>query len=117
MNRQSGVTLLGTLIVGSLLAAALLVGFRTVPAYTEYMAVKKAINAVAGSSDPSTATLSDIRRDFDKRAYIDQVTSVTGANLVITKQAGRIVIETQYERRVPLVANVSLLFEFSASTR
>lgn len=114
-NRQRGISPIGVLIVGALLGFALLLGFRTVPAINEYMAVQRIIKAVAEEGDRG-ASVADLRRSFDKRGQIDDVTSITGADLEISKDSGKVQIEVGYERRVPVAGNVSLVIDFHAST-
>ena len=114
-NRQQGLSLIGLLIVGGLLAFALLLAFRSVPAVTEYLAVQRIIKAVADEGNQG-ATMADLRRSFDRRANIDRVETIAGRDLDIYKQGGNVVIEVAYERRVPIAGNVYLLFDFHAST-
>ncbi|MCB1955906.1 MAG: DUF4845 domain-containing protein [Rhodocyclaceae bacterium] len=114
MKRQKGMTLIGLLLTGIGLALVFLLGMKTVPAVTEFAAVKRVINAVAESADPGTSTVPGIRKDFDLRATVDDIKSVRGADLDITKRSGRVEISVAYSRKVPLVANVSLLLEFEA---
>jgi len=115
MKRQAGVSLIGMLIVASFAAFLLLLGFRSVPAYSEYFAIKKILNAVAGEASNDT-TVAQLRKSFEKRAYIDYVESVGPADLVVTKEGGKVVLSVEYERRVPVVANISLLFAFHPTT-
>ena len=115
MRKQAGLSLIGTLIVGGLLAFLFLIGLRAVPAYTEYMAIKKDIANVVHDSDANTS-ISDMRRDFDKRADIDEIQTIRGADLNIAKSGGAAVISVDYERRIPLFANISLVISFSASS-
>ena len=56
------------------------------------------------------------RRSFDRRRQIDDISSVSGADLVIDKSGTKTVIDVQYSRTVPLVANVSLLFDLHPSS-
>jgi uncharacterized protein DUF4845 len=114
-SKQQGLSLIGLLIVGALLGSALLIAFRTVPAVTEYLAVKRIVKVVADEGDGGVA-VAELRRSFDRRRQIDDVVSVTGADLEISKPGGKTVVEIAYERKVPVVANVSLLFDFQASS-
>ena len=115
MKKQAGITLIGMLIVASMAAFFLLLGFRSVPAYSEYFAVKKILNAMVNEASNET-TVAQLRRDFEKRAYIDYVETVGPEDLVVTKEGGKIVLSMEYERRVPVVANVSLVFAFHPTT-
>ena len=58
----------------------------------------------------------ELRRSFDRRGQIDDISSVRGADLVIDRTGTRTVINVQYSRTVPLVANVSLLFDLHPSS-
>ncbi len=113
---QSGVSLIGVMIGGAVLAALLLVGLKLIPVISEYMGVKRSMAAVVGGANPQTATVSELRSAFTKRAMVDDVTTITASDLDITKEDGRIVMSIEYSRKVKLFGNVSLLIDFSAST-
>ncbi len=113
---QSGVSLIGVMIGGAVLAALLLVGLKLIPVISEYMGVKRSMAAVVGGANPQTATVSELRSAFTKRAMVDDVTTITASDVDITKEDGRIVMSIEYSRKVKLFGNVSLLIDFSAST-
>ena len=113
---QSGLSLIGVMIGGAVLAALLLVGLKLIPVISEYMGVKRSMVAVVAGANPQTATVSELRSAFTKRALVDDVTTVTASDLDITKEDGRIVMSIEYSRKVKLFGNVSLLIDFSAST-
>lgn len=113
---QSGLSLISVVIVGGLIAFAILIGFRTVPAVNEYMAIDRIIGVLAKEGDNGKPII-ELRRDFDRRREIDDIRSVSGADLEISKDDNRTIIGVEYERKVPVVANVSLLIEFNASSR
>lgn len=112
---QQGLSLIGLLIVGALLAFALLLAFRTVPAVTEYMAVQRIIKVIAEEGNGG-ASMTELRRSFDRRGQIDDIVSVRGTDLDIYKQGGQVYVEVEYERKVPVAGNVSLLLDFRASS-
>lgn len=117
MNKHSqrGLTLLGVLVTGALAAFLLVVAFRTVPVVTEYLAVKRILVILADEADKGV-TLVELRRSFDRRRQIDDVSSVDGADLTIDRSGPRTVIDVEYTRKVPLVANVSLSFDLHPSS-
>lgn len=112
---QMGISPIGVLIVGAFLGFILLIGFRSVPAVNEYFAIQRIIKLVADEGDGG-ASIAELRRSFDRRGQIDDVVTINGADLDIVKEAGKVVIEVQYARKVPVVANVSLLIDFQATT-
>ena len=115
-KNQSGMSIIGMALSAVLMGAALLVFLKVVPAVSEYMGVRRAISAVASGADPTTATVSQLRDAFTKRARIDDITSIDASELDITKEDGKIVITASYSRKIPLVSNVSLLIDFYATS-
>ena len=115
IKSQRGLSLLGVLVVGALAAFLLVVGFRTVPVVNEYMSIKRIIGILAEEAVNGTPVL-ELRRSFDRRGQIDDVSSVKGADLVIDRTGTKTVIDVQYSRSVPLIGNVSLLFDLHPST-
>jgi len=116
-NRQSGLSLISVLIVGAILGFLFLIGMRVVPVMTEYMAVKRVMQSIVENETSPDVTVQDIRRDFDKRAYIQEVKTVNGQDLIVMKNGNMIELSIEYSRTVPLVANVSLLFEFQTDAK
>ena len=115
-KNQSGLSLVGVLLVGGVLAAVILLGLKLIPVVSEYFGIKRAINAVVGTADPQTATVPQLRSAFTKRALVDDISSISASDLDITKENGQIVISVDYSRKVPLFSNVNLLIDFSVST-
>jgi hypothetical protein len=114
-NNQSGVSFLVVFLIGVVLALVAVGAMKILPAYTEYQTTKKAINGVAGS-EGRTGNVGEIRKAFDRRANIDNIEAVTGADLEIGKDAGELVISFAYSKKIPLFANVSVVIDFAAST-
>ena len=114
-NKQRGVSFLVIFLIGVVLALAAVGAMKIAPAYSDFMTAKKAMNAVAGS-EGRTGSVSAIRSAFDRRASIDNISTVTGADLEISKDGGEVVISFAYSKKIPLFANVSLLIDFAAST-
>lgn len=111
---QRGVSigaLLGLCVVFIVIA---LVGLKLAPAYIEYFQIKKSIAAVALAGGSSVA---EIRKSFDKRAQVDEIVSITGEDLEISKDGGDVVISFAYPMKVKLFGNISVLFDFSGSSK
>ena len=97
------------------LALAAVGAMKIAPAYTEFLTAKKAIAAIA-AGEGRTGNVGEIRKAFDRRSNIDNITAVTPGELEISKDGGEVVISFAYEKKIPLFNNVSLLIEFAAST-
>lgn len=105
--------MLGFLFVAGVVIVFALVGFRMVPAYIEYYSVQKALQgAMADVNDLSTPA---IRRAVDRRLGADYVDSVRSSDVEVTKVGNTITASLTWEKRLPLVYNISLVLDFDAS--
>lgn len=115
IQRQQGLSLISVLIVGALVSFLLLVGFRTVPVISEYLALQRAVRMLAQEGDNGVSTL-ELRRIFNQRAGMDNISSVSGVDLVITREGGKTQVSVDYDSKVPVAGRVSLLFELHVSS-
>lgn len=113
MRPQQGLTLMSLIVVMALLGTAALITMRAVPAFSEHAAIKKAVAQLetSGMTDPM-----EVRRKFDDRASLEYITTLSGRDLRIMKTGRGVKIDYDYEKRIPLFANASLVFEFSSVT-
>ncbi|MCA1926020.1 MAG: DUF4845 domain-containing protein [Thiobacillus sp.] len=114
-SRQRGLTMFGFLFTAVVLVMIAMVAMKTVPAYIQFFSVKKVLAAMeqSGLEGKSNA---EIRSDFDRRASVDYITAIKGADLVITRERGVPRVGVNYEFRTKLVGNVSLVVDFQAGT-
>jgi Tfp pilus assembly major pilin PilA len=113
MKHQRGLSLVGLIIVASILAVLALIGFKLMPTYIEYFTVQKVIRDLARSPEMRGASVKDIKVAFEKRAEIDNISSLKGDDLEITKEgSGGFTIAASYAVKVPLFANVSACIDF-----
>ena len=116
MDKQRGITLSGLLLVLIVLAFIGAAGLKVLPELMDYMAVVKDIKATAQDPALREATPAEIRRAFDRRIQIDNVSGISGSDLDISKEGGVILITIAYTRKIPLLRNVSLLIDFEGSS-
>lgn len=114
MNNQRGVALSGLLFWGIVIVLVAVLGMKVAPEYLTYFKILKATKAVAASS--SDKTVPEIRNSFGKYMDVEHLTTITPADLDISKEGNAIVIAFAYEKRIPLFYNVSLLIDFQGST-
>jgi hypothetical protein len=114
-NKQRGVSFLVIFLIGVVLALGAVGAMKIGPAYADFATAKKAIVAIAADEGRS-GSVGEIRKAFERRSSIDNITVVTPGDLEISKDGGEVVIAFAYAQKIPLFANVSLLIDFSAST-
>jgi hypothetical protein len=117
MRKQRGMGFLGVLvlIIGIVLAAIL--GMKLVPAYIEYFTIKKAVTSIVQSGELRNATVADVRKAFDRRATIDDITAITPGDLEVSKDGNEVVIAFAYQKKIPLFHNVSVLIDFAGTSK
>lgn len=114
-NKQRGVSFPVIFLIGVVLALGAVGGMKIGPAYADFNTAKKTIIAVA-ASEGRTGSVTEIRKAFDRRATVDNISVVSGQDLDVSKDGGEVVISFAYTQKIPLFANVSLLIDFAAST-
>lgn len=111
-KRQGGLGLIALIFVGLLIVALLIIGAKLVPAVTEYLAIEKAVQRIRNEGD----TVPQLRSAFDRYAQIDDIKSLKGKDLDITKESDKIVISYAYAYQIPITDNVRLVIDFSGTT-
>ena len=114
-RRQRGLTLIGLLLSGIVIALVALVVMRVVPTVIEYSNIKKAV--VRATSASPTGLPSEIRTAFDRSQGVDAFSAIAARDLVITKVNDKTVVSFAYEKRVPLFGPASLLIEYKGDSR
>jgi Tfp pilus assembly protein PilE len=114
IGAESGVSLSGLIVVLIVLGALALVAIKVTPAFLEYRAVKDSI--VKAKADAGSGTVREIQQAFDKNAGVNDVSAISGRDLVITRDGGSTEISFAYEKRIPLAGNASLLLDFTGTT-
>lgn len=115
-RNQAGVSLSGLLVAAFILAVVSLLGMKVLPEVIEYFQIVKTVKTI--SNDPNAkSSVAEVRKAFDRYAQIDNINSIVGQDLDITKEGGDVVVSFAYEKRVPLFRNVSLLLYFEGSSK
>ena len=110
---QRGLSIIGLIFIGLIVVGLLAIGFRAVPAVIEYIAIERALQKIKNEGK----TVGEIRAAFDRHATIDDITSINAKDLDITKEGDQIVISYAYQKKIPIVDNVSLVIDFAGTTQ
>lgn len=109
-SRQHGAGFLSTIIFLTAFGFVATIALKSGPAYLEFWSVQSALKSIAQS--PMNHGDDDIRSAFDKYARIDNIDSVKSRDLTISNGE----VSVSYQKVVPLFSNISLLFDFNASS-
>lgn len=111
-RNQSGMTLMGFLLVLMVVGFGAFIAMRLFPMYQEYYAVKsslKGLSGEAGVADMDPAKIQDL---FFRRLYINYSQNVKPANVKIERMDGGWKMKVNYEVRRELVGNLDVVGKF-----
>jgi hypothetical protein len=111
-SRQQGLSFLGLLVVGSLLAMAGVIGAQIVPTAIEYQAVQKAASKAREGS-----TVAEVRSLFDKAAAVDNISSISGKDIEVSKEGDKIIVSFAYQREIHLVGPAYLTLKYAGRSK
>lgn len=112
-QQQRGATLVGMLVIIAILGLGLYSVIRLLPAYMEYYAIVRAMEATAKDSPAESTSPGELRTALQRRWDIDDIKSLDVADMDIKKISTGYEMTADYEARVPFVANVSWLVAFN----
>ena len=111
-KHQRGMSFVGIVLLGALLVALFAVGGQAFPTVLEYRAAVKAIERAK-----SQVTVVGARADFDRAAAIDDIRTISGKDLEITKNGDDLTVGFAYTREIALAGPAYLLLKYEAKTK
>ncbi|MGC8702455.1 MAG: DUF4845 domain-containing protein [Thiomonas sp.] len=111
-DKQRGITLIGLIFWGAILAFVVVIGAQAVPTATEYFAIQKAVDQAAKAGP----TVADIRSAYSKMADVDYISSVTAQDLNITKVNDKVVVSFAYNKEIHIAGPVFLLIKYAGQS-
>ncbi len=111
-QRQQGLTFIGLLVVGGLLAFTGVIVAQIVPTYIEFMAIEKAAQKASLGS-----TVAEVRSNFDKAAQIDDIRSIAGKDLEVGKEGDRVVVSFAYSREIHIGGPAFLVMKYQGRSQ
>lgn len=111
-NRQSGISFIGVLIVVGVLAFAGVIAAQAFPSVIEFQAITKAANKAAEG-----VSVTEIRTIFDKAGQIDDIKSITGKDLVVSKEGDKTVVSFAYNKEIHIAGPAFLLLKYAGRSK
>ena len=111
-SKQRGISFIGLVFNASILAMAGVVIAQIFPTYLEYQAVSKAVNkAKEGQS------VAEAKMIFDKAASVDDIKSISGKDIDVTKEGDKVVVSFAYEREIHLTGPAYLTLKYAGRSK
>ena len=110
--QQRGISLIGFLFVGGVLACTGIVAAQVLPTLIEFQAITKAASKASAGN-----TVAEVRSIFDKAGAIDDIHSVSGKDLQVSKEGDKTVVAFAYTREIHLAGPAFLLLKYSGRSK
>ena len=110
-SHQRGLSFFGLVFIGVIAVGVFAVGGQSIPIFVEYTAAKKALEKAKVET-----TVPGVRAAFDRAAAIDDITSIKGSDLEVTKRGDKVVVSFKYSREIALAGPAYLVYRFEAQT-
>jgi hypothetical protein len=116
-RKQKGLSLIGFILVLSLVIFTAYIGMRIIPIYLEYYSVVSAMDGVAKERGSADWTLFDTRVSVLNRLYVSQnADNVKGKDITVVRRNG-VQLRVAYEVRKPLIGNLDVVATFDRMVR
>src|SRR5689334_12367274 len=112
ISRQSGMGFIGILFVVGVLACGGVIAAQVFPTVVEYQAILKAAQKASGGN-----SVPEVRQIFDKAADIDDIKSVKGRDLEISKEGDKVIVKFAYNREIHLAGPAFLLLKYVGQSK
>lgn len=115
-RKQSGLSLISMFFVAMGIVFLSIAVMKVVPAYIEYVSIKKVLSTMVADPELANAKSAQIRESFTRRSQIDNITSISASDLVITRNNGQLVLSGEYQVQKPLFSNIGVYINFAPTT-
>lgn len=114
-SKQSGMTLIGFILLLIVLAFVAYAGMKLVPPYMHYMGVSEAMEQVA-SEGAEGKSQHDIRQSFMFKLDFQYASdTISGDDIEFERKKRGLNMTVDYDEQVPFVANIDFLLHFHKS--
>jgi hypothetical protein len=111
---QSGMTLIGFVIVLGVVGVFIYMGMKLVPMYSEYYAVKQALSGLASEPGVTEQDAPKIKDLFFRRMYVSYADNIKPEHVKLARRDAGWLMTVDYEIRRPLIANLDVVGRFHA---
>ena len=111
-TKQRGISFIGVLFVVGVLAFVGVIGAQAIPTVLEFQAITK-----AASKAKEGSTVPEVRAIFDKAAQIDDIKSITGKDLEVTKEGDKTVVAFAYSKEIHIGGPAYLLLKYTGRSK
>ncbi len=116
LHKQQGISLIGFVIVLSVVIFVSFLGMKIVPLYMEYYSVVTTLNGVAQERGSARLSPYDLRVKVLDRLYLSYSKNIKESDIKVVQGNG-VYLRVAYEVRQPVIGNLDVIAKFDKSVR
>ena len=110
-SRQRGISFLTLIFILAVLGAVGAMAMQAFPSFLEYQAALRAINKAKDE-----VTVAAVRSAFDRYAQVDDISSIRGKDLEVTKNGDQVVVSFSYQKEFHMAGPAWLLLKYAGTS-
>ena len=114
-RNQSGLTLIGFIIVLAVVGLFAYVAMKLFPMYSEFYSVKQALKGLAAEPGIATQDPAKVKDLLFRRLYVSYAENVKPANVTVKRDGQGYILTVKYEVRRELIGNLDVVGKFEAA--
>ena len=111
-SKQQGISFIGILFVGGVLAFSGVIAAQVFPTLIEFQAITKAATKAKDGN-----SVAEVRSIFDKAGQIDDIKSISGKDLDVSKEGDKTVVSFAYNKEIHIGGPVYLLLKYTGKSK
>lgn len=111
-SKQQGISFIGILFVGGVLAFSGVIAAQVFPTLIEFQAITKAASKAKDGN-----SVAEVRSIFDKAGQIDDIKSISGKDLDVSKEGDKTVVRFAYNKEIHIGGPVYLLLKYTGKSK
>lgn len=111
---QRGMTLIGFILVLAVAGVFIYMGMKLIPMYSEYFAVKQAMEQMSKDAGMASYDAARIKDLFTRRMETSYAENVKPEHVKLVRKDSGWLMTVEYEVRRPLIANIDVVGHFKA---
>jgi hypothetical protein len=114
IKKQKGASAPIVMVFLLMLSVILTLAFKLYPPIFEHWQVESVVESFVDDNDVTEISVNEIKKRFNKRLAVNNVRSFkSNESLFVTNDDGLLIIEVDYEVRVPIYRNIDAIMTFN----
>jgi hypothetical protein len=112
LKRQTGASVFGIVILLVIVGLFLLSALKVAPSYMDNNVIENTMEGIISNNDFRAMSISEIRAELQRSLVTNNIRDFEGSNVVLTREGNDSYVDINYESRVPLFYNISIVVTF-----